>query len=89
LSLRECSDRVQYAGPIPAAFNADVFDDAVTHIKHLIFLNTWPKFVQELRMRRPSSSEMARSEKSVASTTRTWASKTARHVIGLFPVKSA
>jgi hypothetical protein len=68
LCLAEVSHKIQYAGPIPKAFNADVFDDAVVHIKQLIFLNTWPKFVKELRTRRPSSSETERSSNSWSST---------------------
>ncbi|GKT41570.1 uncharacterized protein ColSpa_01751 [Colletotrichum spaethianum] len=43
------TDRVQYWGEIPEAFNADVFDNAETSIKYLVLTNTWPKFVKERR----------------------------------------
>ncbi|GKT64941.1 regulator of G protein signaling superfamily protein [Colletotrichum tofieldiae] len=43
------TDRVQYWGEIPEAFNVNVFDDAETSIKYLVLTNTWPKFVKERR----------------------------------------
>ncbi|KZL85530.1 regulator of g protein signaling superfamily [Colletotrichum incanum] len=47
---RDCiTDRVQYWGEIPEAFNVGVFDDAETSIKYLVLTNTWPKFVKERR----------------------------------------
>ncbi|KAH6853119.1 hypothetical protein B0I37DRAFT_358579 [Chaetomium sp. MPI-CAGE-AT-0009] len=38
-----------YAGDIPAAFDASVFDAAHASIKYLVLTNTWPKYVRERR----------------------------------------
>ena len=82
-SLHEIVERVQYAGPISEAFNAEVFDEAAAHIRQLVFLNTWPKFVRELRQRRPSSSETERSGHSWSSGV-TLVDKTATYIRGFF-----
>jgi hypothetical protein len=38
-----------YAGDIPPAFDASVFDAAHASIKYLVLTNTWPKYVRERR----------------------------------------
>jgi hypothetical protein len=62
LDLKEVSDRMLYTGEIPAGFDANVFDDAQKQVKYLVFTNTWLKFVNELCMEKPDSSETERSE---------------------------
>lgn len=45
-----CSgDGVQYWGDIPDSFDQTVFDDTENTIKHLVLINTWPKFVRARR----------------------------------------
>ncbi|OAQ65584.1 restless-like transposase [Purpureocillium lilacinum] len=39
---------VQYTGEIPEGFCGGVFDDVQTHVKYLVFVNTWPKFVEAM-----------------------------------------
>lgn len=46
-------DKAQYAGRIPGGFGQIVFDTVESHIKYLVFTNTWPKFV-EMQQRRAS-----------------------------------
>lgn len=65
LDVQELSEAILYIGPIPDSFNANIFDDVMAHIRELVFLNTWPKFVKELRR---SSVDTQRTEE-------TWASK--------------
>jgi len=86
LSLQDVVDRIQYAGPISEAFTAEIFDEAIAHVRQLVFLNTWPKFVRELRQRRPSSSETERSKHSDHSwsSNRTLVDKTVVYVKGFF-----
>ncbi|KAI1466968.1 uncharacterized protein F4812DRAFT_451811 [Daldinia caldariorum] len=61
IELSEMAGRIQYAGEISDAFDVTVFDSAQKHIKYLVLTNTWPKFVTEIRDRRPSS-ESGRSD---------------------------
>ncbi|KAH6651374.1 hypothetical protein F5144DRAFT_480637 [Chaetomium tenue] len=44
-----------YAGDIPPAFDASVFDAAHASIKYLVLTNTWPKYVRERRNSESSS----------------------------------
>ncbi|KIW00924.1 uncharacterized protein PV09_07667 [Verruconis gallopava] len=62
IEFSELAKRAQYTGEIPDTFNAGVFNEAQAHVKQLVFLNTWPKFVKELRENRPKSSETGRSD---------------------------
>ncbi|CAI6342056.1 unnamed protein product [Periconia digitata] len=39
----------RYTGEISHLFTERVFDDAERHVKNLVLLNTWPKFVYSLR----------------------------------------
>ncbi|KAK3299753.1 uncharacterized protein B0H64DRAFT_357 [Chaetomium fimeti] len=48
-----------YAGDIPAAFDASVFDAAHASIKYLVLTNTWPKYVRERRNSESSSNGSA------------------------------
>ena len=86
-SFHELVDKVQYAGPISEAFNAEIFDEAAAHVRQLVFLNTWPKFVRELRQRRPSSSETERSGNSWSSNG-TLVDKTVVYFKGVFRTRS-
>ncbi|GJN69814.1 hypothetical protein PLICBS_003866 [Purpureocillium lilacinum] len=39
---------VQYTGEIPESFCGGVFDNVQTHDEYLVFVNTWPKFVEAM-----------------------------------------
>jgi hypothetical protein len=59
-----------WAGDIPAAFDAGVFDAAQASIKYLVLTNTWPKYVRERRssegsVRTGGTDETARSKSSL------------------------
>ena len=47
----------RFEGEIPAAFGQNVFDVARAHIEELVFTNTWPRFVREMRGRSSLDSE--------------------------------
>lgn len=51
----EATVQARYTGEINAEFDVSVFDQAQTHIKDLVLLNTWPKFVREMQSRRRTS----------------------------------
>lgn len=66
----EATLQARYTGDISTAFDNNVFDDALTHIKDLVLTNTWPKFVREMQSRRRvsvDSEDSGRSEESVGS----------------------
>ncbi|OAA62295.1 Regulator of G protein signaling superfamily [Cordyceps fumosorosea ARSEF 2679] len=50
----ETSTQAQYTGDIPTEFNETIFDTVQSHIKYLVFTNTWPKFISEMQSRRKS-----------------------------------
>ncbi|KAK7408365.1 hypothetical protein QQX98_009461 [Neonectria punicea] len=56
----ENKEPYSYTGEIPVDFNKTVFDNAQTHIKYLVFTNTWPKFVKE--QQRNQSSDTGQSD---------------------------
>lgn len=72
---------VRYTGPIPPGFGPDVFDKIQSHVKYLVFTNTWPKFVEHLQRRRRSS-ESERSNLTSASS-KTLVSRVSSTVSGL------
>jgi len=36
--------------PIPAGFNAQIFDDAEREVKYMVVTNTWPRFVDSVKL---------------------------------------
>ncbi|KAK7431945.1 hypothetical protein QQZ08_001564 [Neonectria magnoliae] len=63
----ENKEPYSYTGEIPTDFDKTVFDKAQTHIKYLVFTNTWPKFVKE--QQRNQSSDAGRTGSSAESQT--------------------
>ncbi|KAL6864581.1 putative GprK-type G-protein coupled receptor protein [Trichoderma novae-zelandiae] len=62
-SNSRATQRANYHGEIPDAFDAAVFDSIESHIKYLVLTNTWPKFVDEMQQsRKRRSTETARTE---------------------------
>ena len=53
---------VRYTGRIPEGFDVDVFNAVQKHVKNLVLVNTWPKFVKDVQMRRRRSVESLKSE---------------------------
>lgn len=45
---RERALSAKYTGPIAEGFGKEVFDEIQEHVKDLLLLNTWPKFVREI-----------------------------------------
>ena len=84
-AVHEISSSVLYVGSIPDAFDVKIFDDVVAHIRDLVFRNTWPKFVRELRR---SSVDTERTEATWASR-ETLVDKTMGYVKGIFGEKTA
>jgi hypothetical protein len=83
VSVQPLSDTTVYVGAIPDAFDATVFDEVVAHIRELVFLNTWPKFVKELRR---ASLDTQRTEETSASH-ETLVDKTVGYLKGIFGEK--
>jgi len=78
--VQELSRAMLYIGAVPDDFSAAIFDDVVAHVRDLVFLNTWPKFVRELRR---TSLDSQRTEETWASHD-TLVEKTVRSLRGVF-----
>ncbi|KAJ6443634.1 Carboxypeptidase A1 [Purpureocillium lavendulum] len=59
---RSLSNLVRYTGEIPEGFHSGIFDSIQSHVKYLVFTNTWPKFVEEMQQQRRRSSETGHSD---------------------------
>jgi len=47
--------RARYTGEIASGFGVGVFEDVKRLVKDLVLVNTWPKFVREMQVKRTRS----------------------------------
>ncbi|KAI1854391.1 hypothetical protein JX265_012425 [Neoarthrinium moseri] len=62
IELGELSRPAEYITTIPQSFKRTVFDKAHRNIKYLVFTNTWPKFVGQIKQQDKKAADMEHAE---------------------------